>query len=427
MLLLTAAVIFVALVVLSMPIVFSLAVAGITGLWLGGYPMQQLPSALVSSSQSWVLLAIPAFIFAGNLMERCGMSHALVELARAMVGWVRGGLGMSVIIVAYFFSDICGSKMAEVSALGSSLMPPLTKAGYDRRDSASLIAAGTAMGMLVPPAIFMIVIAAVTNQSAVALFLAGFIPAAVVGLCLCVLVLIQAHLLGWPRDTETSWRRLLHAAKDAAVPMVIPVVILGGFYLGAFTATEAGAIVAFYSLIAARFYYRNVSWMQVLHIAYDSGVLTGVVIFLLAVATVFQYLMGLSGVPELLGHVLAPLESQHWLFLTGVALMTLLFGMLLEGLPAAVVLIPVVFPVATKIGIHPVHFDIVQTAAVGIGLFTPPMGVGLLMALRFAQVPVLQHARSYWPYLLALIAGMMLIICIPELSLFLPRSAGLIK
>jgi C4-dicarboxylate transporter DctM subunit len=115
-----------------MPIVFALAVAGIAGLWLGGYPMQQLSSALVSGSQSWVLLAIPAFVFAGNLMERCGMSHALVELARALVGWVKGGLGMSVIVVAYFFSDICGSKMAEVSALGSSLMPPLTRAGYDR-------------------------------------------------------------------------------------------------------------------------------------------------------------------------------------------------------------------------------------------------------------------------------------------------------
>src|SRR6516225_2044353 len=153
MLLLTVAGIFVAVALLSMPIVFALGVAGITGLWLGGYPLQQLSSALVSSSQSWVLLDIPAFVFAGNLMERCGMSHALVELARAMVGWVRGGLGMSVIVVAYFFSDICGSKVAEVSALGSSLMPPLTRAGYDRRDSASLIAAGTAMGMLVPPAI----------------------------------------------------------------------------------------------------------------------------------------------------------------------------------------------------------------------------------------------------------------------------------
>jgi len=419
--------VFLVLLVLSLPIVFCLGIAGVTGLWLGGYPMQQLGSSLIAASQSWVLLAIPSFVFAGSLMERAGMSHSLVELARALVGWLRGGLGMSVIVVSYFFSDICGSKMAEVSALSSALMPPLARAGYRPEDAASLIAAGTAMGMLVPPAIFMIVISSVTNQSAVALFLAGFIPAAIIGVCLCILVLIQAHVLGWPKDTALSWRRLLHASREAAVPMVIPVVILGGFYMGAFTATEAGAIVALYSLIAAVFYYRNVTWMQVLHIAYESGVLTGVVIFLLAVATIFQYLMGLSGVPELLGRLLAPLEVTQWLFLTGVAVMTMLFGMLLEGLPAAVVLIPVVFPIATKIGINPVHFDIVQTAAVGIGLFMPPMGVGLLMALRFADVTVFAHARHYWPYLIALLVGLMLIICIPELSLFLPRSAGFIK
>ena len=427
MILAATVVVFLVMLVLSLPIVFCLGIAGVTGLWLGGFPMQQLGSSLVAASQSWVLLAIPSFVFAGSLMERAGMSHSLVELARALVGWVRGGLGMSVIVVSYFFSDICGSKMAEVSALSSALMPPLARAGYRPEDAASLIASGTAMGMLVPPAIFMIVISAVTNQSAVALFLAGFIPAAVIGLCLCVLVLIQAHVLGWPKDTALSWRRLLRASREAAVPMVIPVVILGGFYLGAFTATEAGAIVALYSLLAAVFYYRNVTWMQVLYIAYESGVLTGVVIFLLAVATIFQYLMGLSGVPELLGQLLEPLEATHWLFLTGVAIMTMLFGMLLEGLPAAVVLIPVVFPIATRIGIHPVHFDIVQTAAVGIGLFMPPMGVGLLMALRFADVSVFTHARSYWPYLLALLVGLMLVICIPELSLFLPRSAGFIK
>src|ERR1700674_2566794 len=196
MLLAATAMVFVGFVALSMPIVFALGIAGIVGLALGGFPLQMLPSSLVAGSQNWVLLAIPSFVFAGTLMERCGMSHALVDLARALVGWLRGGLGMSVIVVSYFFSDICGSKMAEVSALGSALMPSLSRAGYRPEDSASLIAAGTAMGMLVPPAIFMIVIAAVTNQSAVTLFLAGFIPAAVVGLCLCVLVVIQAHVLG---------------------------------------------------------------------------------------------------------------------------------------------------------------------------------------------------------------------------------------
>jgi C4-dicarboxylate transporter DctM subunit len=427
MLLAMTALVFIVLVLLSMPIVFALGIAGIVGLVLGGFPLQMLPSSLVGGSQNWVLLAIPSFIFAGTLMERCGMSQALVELARALVGWVRGGLGMSVIVVSYFFSDICGSKMAEVSALGSTLMPPLRRAGYRPEDGASLIASGTAMGMLVPPAIFMIVIGDVTNTSVVALFLAGFIPAAVIGVCLCALVFIQARLLDWPKDTRPSWAFLLRAAREALVPMVVPVVILGGFYMGAFTATEAGAVVAFYSFCAARFYYRNVSWREMIDIAYESALLSAAVVFLLAVASIFQYLMGISGAPLFLAQILKPLSGTHWLFLTGVALMTMLFGMVLEGLPAAVVLIPVVFPIATKLGINPIHFDIVQTAAVGIGLFLPPLGVGLLMALRFAQIPVGQHARAYWPYVLALLVGLMLIICIPELSLFLPRSAGLVR
>src|SRR5713226_8584272 len=304
MLLAATAVVFVVLVLLSMPIVFALGIAGIVGLVLGGFPLQMLPSSLVGGSQNWVLLAIPSFVFAGTLMERCGMSHALVELARALVGWVRGGLGMSVIVVSYFFSDICGSKMAEVSALGSTLMPPLRRAGYRPEDGASLIAAGTAMGMLVPPAIFMIVIGDVTNTSVVALFLAGFIPAAVIGLCLCGLVFVQARLLGWPKDTRPSLQFLLRAARAATVPMVVPVVILGGFYLGVFTATEAGAVVAGFAVIAAKLHYRNVSFRDMLLIAYESALLTAAVVFLLAVATIFQYLMGVTGVPALLAEAL---------------------------------------------------------------------------------------------------------------------------
>src|SRR5947209_17078025 len=292
MLLTATAIVFVAFVALSMPIVFALGIAGIVGLALGGFPLQMLPSSLVAGSQNWVLLAIPSFIFAGSLMERCGMSHALVDLARALVGWLRGGLGMSVIVVSYFFSDICGSKMAEVSALGSTLIPALKRAGYRPEDAASLISAGTAMGMLVPPAIFMIVIGEVTNTSVVALFLAGFVPAATVGACLCLLVYIQAHVHGWPKDTRPSWAFLLSSLRRATVPLVVPVVILGGFYLGVFTATEAGAIVAFYAFLAARLYYRNVSWREMAQIAYESALLTAAVVFLLAVASVFPYLMG---------------------------------------------------------------------------------------------------------------------------------------
>jgi C4-dicarboxylate transporter DctM subunit len=306
-------------------------------------------------------------------------------------------------------------------------MPPLTRAGYDRRDSASMIAAGTAMGMLVPPAIFMIVIAQVTNTSAVALFVAGFVPALVMMICLMIVVYIRARMYDWPVDSRPSLKRLGHASLHAAVPMVVPFVILGGFILGIITATEAGAVVAAYAFLAAKLYYRNVSWRQMGEIAYDSAILTAAVVFLLAVASVYQYLMGVSGVPQMLGEVLGPLKAHPWLFLLGTASITVLFGMVLEGLPAAVVLIPVVFPIAEAMGIDPIHFNIVQTAAVGIGLFLPPMGVGLLMALRFANLSVGQHFRTYVPYMLALFVGLVLIACIPAISLTLPRIAGLIR
>src|SRR5438045_5607828 len=425
MLLAATGVVFVVLVALSVPIVFALGAAAVTGLVFGGYSLEMLASSLVGASQNWVLLAIPSFVFAGTVMERCGMANALVELARALVGRLRGWLGMSVIVVAYFFSDICGSKMAEVSALGSSLMPPLTRAGYDRRDSASLIASGTAMGRRVPPAGFMSVLAQVTNTSAVAPFVAGFIPALVIMVCLMAVVYIRARTNDWPVDRRPSLKALGHASLHAAVPMVVPFVILFGFIFGVITATEAGAVVAGYAVAAAKLYYRNVSWRDMGKIAYDSAILTAAVVFLLAVASVYQYLMGVSGVPQMLGEVLGPLKAHHWAFLLGTALITVLFGMVLEGLPAAVVLIPVVFSIAEAMGIDPIHFNIVQTAAVRIGLFLPPLGVRLLMPLRFANMALGEHFRTYIPYMLALFAGLILIICIHEISLPSPRLAGL--
>jgi tripartite ATP-independent transporter DctM subunit len=419
--------VFFSLLLLSMPIIFALGAAAAIGLIVGGYPLEVLAGSVISGAQSWVLLAIPSFIFAGLLMERCGMSHTLVDLARAMVGWLPGGLGMSVVAVSYLFSDLCGSIIAEVSTLSSVLMKPMRSAGYKAEDAASLVAAGASMGMLVPPAIFMIVIAVVTNVSPVALFLAGFIPAAVMAVCLCTLVLIKARKEGWPRDVDPSFPKFLTALRAAIVPLMVPFLIFGGLYSGAFTTTEAGAVVALFSIVVARFYYRNVSWRDIFDVAYDSGILTGAVIFLTAVATIYQYLLGVTGVPKVLSDILLPLQSAPWLFLIGVAAITMLIGMVLEGLPAAVLFVPVVYPIAVKLHIDPIHFCIVQTAAVGVGLFMPPLGIGLLVALRFAKLNVLQHAPHYWPYATTLVIGLLLIIFFPEISLILPRSAGFIR
>src|SRR5882724_307472 len=418
---------FIVLVALSTPIVFALGLSCMVGLVLGNFSLQKLPSALVADSQSWVLLAVPPFVFAGSLMERCGMSYALVDLARALVGWVRGGLGLSVVVAEYFFSGISGSTIADVSAIGSMLTPPMLRAGYKPEHAVSLVASATAMGILVPPAIFMIVLAQITDTSVVGIFLGGFIPAAVTAACLMTVIFIQAHRLGWPKDERPTWPKFVEAGKASLVPLVVPVVIVLGFFFGVFTATEAGALVAAYAMAAALFYYKNVTWREMMGLIYESALLTAAVIFLLAVASIYQFLMGMLGVPRMLGELLGPLQGTPWLFLVAVSLIVIMFGMVLEGLPAAVVLVPVVFPIAKAIGIHPVHFNIVLTAAVGIGLFLPPIGVGLLMALRFANITVGQHFRAYWPYLSALIVGLFLLILFPEITLFLPRQAGVVR
>jgi len=418
---------FIVLAALSMPIVFALGLSGFLGLLIGNFSLQKLPSSLVAGTQHWVLLAIPTFVFAGNLMERCGMSYALVNLARALVGWVRGGLGMSVVLAEYFFSGISGSTIADVSAIGAMLTPPMLRAGYKPEHAVSLVASATAMGILVPPAIFMIVLGQITDTSVVGIFLGGFIPAAVTALCLMSVIVLQAHRLGWPKDERPTWPKFVEAGKASLVPLVVPIVIVLGFFFGVFTATEAGALVAAYAMAAALFHYRNVTWREMLVLVYESALLTAAVIFLLAVASIYQFLMGMLGVPRMLGELLGPLQSTPWLFLLAVSVIVILFGMVLEGLPAAVVLVPVIYPIAKEIGIHPVHFNIVLTAAVGIGLFLPPIGVGLLMALRFANISVGRHFKAYWPYVTALFVGLLLLIVFPEITLFLPRRAGVIR
>src|SRR5688572_10918715 len=245
-----------------MPIVFALGLSGFVGLLIGNFSLEKLPSSLVAGTQHWVLLAIPTFVFAGNLMERCGMSYALVNLARVLVGWVRGGLGMSVVLAEYFFSGISGSTIADVSAIGSMLTPPMLRAGYKPEHAVSLVASATAMGILVPPAIFMIVLGQITDTSVVGIFLGGFIPAAVSAICLMTVIFVQAHRHGWPKDQRPTWPVFTVALKGALVPLVVPIVIVLGFFFGVFTATEAGALVAAYAIAAAFFYYKNVTGRQ---------------------------------------------------------------------------------------------------------------------------------------------------------------------
>lgn len=420
-----AAIGFILLVLLGLPVVFALALSGVLGLLLGNFELSKLPSSMIAGADSFVLLAIPSFVFAGTLMERCGMSDRLVDLARTLVGGMRGGLGMTTVAAEYLFSGVSGSSVADVSAIGSMLTPPMLKAGYKPEHAVSIVAAASGVGILVPPAIFMIVIGTLTNTSIIGIFLGGFIPALVMSVILMAVIYWQAVRFNWPTDTRPSVHSFLLALRRALIPLFVPAVMLVGFRFGVFTATEAGGIIAFYALVVALLIYRNVSLKEVLRVTEESALTTGAVVLLLGAATVYQFLMGIAGVPQAVGRALGPLESTPWLFLIAVAVIAMFFGMVMEGLPAAVILLPVLFPTAQTIGVHPIHFNIVLTAAVGVGLFMPPIGVGLLIALRFGNLSVTQHMPHYWPYAGALLLGLLAVIVVPELTLWLPRSAGI--
>ncbi len=424
MLLSFAALAFIVFVVMGTPIVFALGASGALGLYLGGFDLGKLPSSMIAGADSFVMLAIPSFIFAGTLMERCGMSYQLIALARSLVGWMRGGLGMTTVAAEYLFSGISGSSIADVSAIGAMLTPPMLKAGYKPEQAVSIVAAATGMGILVPPAIFMIVIGTMTSTSIVGIFLGGFIPAFAMSAIIMAVIYWQAVKFNWPTDARPDLRVFLHALRNSLIPMFVPIVMLVGFRFGIFTATEAGAIIAFYSLVVALFVYRNVGIKEVIRVAEDSAIMSAAVVLLMGSAGVYQFLMGMAGVPQAIGSLLMPLRDQPWLFLMVVALIVAFFGMVMEGLPAAVILLPVLFPTAKAIGINPIHFNIVITAAVGAGLFMPPIGVGLLIALRFGNLSVTRHMPHYWPYAAALALGVLVIILVPELTLWLPHSAG---
>lgn len=420
-----AVVLFVLLFLLGLPIAFNMGISGAVALLMEGHPLSLVAMRLVSAAKPWVLLAVPTFIFAGLLMERCGISYRLVDLARATVGWIKGGLGMSVVGAELLFSGVSGSTIADVSAIGSIMTPPMLKAGYKPEHAVSLVASATALGILIPPAIYMIVVGTMTNTSVVGIFLGGVIPGIVLGLLMIAFIFFQAHRLGWPTDVHPSLSLFLQALRRAAIPLVIPAVIIGGFRFGLFTATEAGAITAGYALLVALVVYRNISLMNIARIALDSAVTTAVIVLLLGAASIFAFLLGVAQVPEAFKELMSPLEVAPWAYLLVISLLAVLFGLFMEGLPAAVLMLPVIFPTAQTIGIHPIHFLVVLTLATGIGLFLPPTGVGLLMALRFANLPMTQQFKAYVPYILVLILGLLITVFLPELSLWLPRGAGI--
>src|SRR5437773_724133 len=374
---------------------------------------------------SFVLLAIPLFFLAGALMGTGGIAVRLVVFAQALVGWIRGGLAMAVVIAEYIFSGISGSTIADVSAIGSTMIPPMTRAGYRPEQAVSVVAAASAMGILVPPCILMIVIGAIANVSVAALFVGGFIPALVLAVAIMAYIYWDARREGIALPQRTTAVGLWRVFRGALIPLGLPVIIFGGILGGVMTPTEAAAVAVFYAAIVGLFVYREIRWSQLPEILIQSAVVTANVCFLLATAAVVAWILVVQQVPASLAHAMAAVEAGQAGFLVMTAVLFILMGAVLEGLPAVVIVLPTFLPVVKQLNIDLVHYCIVVVAATGIGLFLPPIGVGLFISCAIANITVDRVVRPMLPYVLFLCIGLLFVILVPWFTLVLPRLFGL--
>ena len=296
----------------------------------------------------------------------------LVRLAQVLVGWIRGGLSMAVVVAEYIFSGISGSTVADVSAIGSTMIPPMLKAGYSKEQAVAVVSAASAMGILVPPCILMIVIASVANVSVAALFAAGFLPAVVIALAIMIYIWLDARRSGIEARAHVTWAAIRHAFLDAIIPLGLPAIIFGGILGGAVTPTEAAVLAVVYAFIVGLFVYREIKWRDLPGLLIQSAVVTAAVCFLLGTAAVVAWVLAIQQVPQLLLNAMLTVPGGNVVFLVLTSVLFILLGAVLEGLPAVVILLPTFMPVVTRLGIDLVHYSTVVVAATGIGLFLPP-------------------------------------------------------
>ena len=417
---------FAVLLLLAVPVAFTIGMAGFLGLWWSGsYPLTVIVQQAFLSVDSFVLLAIPLFILAGSFMETGGIAVRLVRFAQALVGWIRGGLAMAVVVAEYIFSGISGSTIADVSAIGATMIPPMVRAGYKPEQAVSIVAAASAMGILVPPCILMIVIGAIANVSVAALFIAGLLPAVVLALAIMGYIYYDASRGGMAPPQPISFREVWVSFVHALIPLGLPAIIFGGILGGIVTPTEAAAVAVFYSAIVGLFVYKEIRWSDLPRILIDSAVITASVCFLLAVAAVVAWMLAVAQVPAQVLQAMQAVSAGPVAFLVLTALLFILLGAVLEGLPAVIILLPTFLPVVKQLNVDLVHFSIVVVAATGIGLFLPPIGVGLFISCGIAGIGVDKVMRPMMPYIGFLCLGLLLVILFPQITLVLPRLFGL--
>ena len=412
---------------IGVPVAFALGLSTVTALLVSGsFPMLVLLKETFTGIDSFPLMAVPFFILAAELMSGGSLTDVLLRFAGQFVGHKRGGLGYTNVVALTFFSGISGSALADAAGPGSMMIRMMDKAGYDRAYAAALTAATAIVGPIIPPSIIMIIYAlADDNVSVGALFVAGLLPGLLIAVAMCTVNWYVSKKRNYRGDGENPTRtEILRTTWRALPAILLPVLILGGMRAGWFTPTEASVVAVFYALVCGKYVYGTLKWSAVPDILWRSALLTASVLIIIAMSASFAWVLTIEGVPQAVANWISDMQLSQWTFLIVINIFLLLFGIFIEPLPGVMVLVPILAPVAAKVGIDPTHFAMVVIFNLTLGMITPPVGGLLFVTSNVSRVPMSALTRELVPFLYAHGVVLLLLTFVPALSTWLPHEMG---
>ncbi|PKO40874.1 MAG: C4-dicarboxylate ABC transporter permease [Betaproteobacteria bacterium HGW-Betaproteobacteria-6] len=415
------------LMLTGMPISISLGLTVMTFLFgMTDVPLESVALKLFTGIEKFEIMAIPFFIVAGNFLTHGGVAKRMINFASAMVGHWYGGLGLAGVVACALFAAVSGSSPATVVAIGSILLPAMVKAGFPNRFGAGVISTSGALGILIPPSICMVMFSVATNTSVGALFMAGVIPGLALALTLGGVTWYRARKYNYPRQPKASWGERWVAFRGSVWGLLLIFVVMGGIYSGIFTPTEAAAMSAVYAFICAIFIYKDMGLKDVPKVLLNSANMSAMLLYIITNAVLFSFIMTNEGIPQTLADWMLNQGFGVITFLLAVNVILLLAGNFME--PSSIVLIfaPLLFPVAVALGVHPIHFGILMVVNMEVGMCHPPVGLNLYVASGITKMGITELTVAVWPWLLSMLCFLGLVTYWPGLSLWLPRSLGML-
>lgn len=414
---------FFVLLVLRVPITFTLAVSSIITAWYLDVPMMAITQRMVQGVKSFSLLAIPFFILAGEIMSRGGISRRLIEFSNVLIGRVRGGLAQVNVLASMFFGGISGSAVADVSSVGTIMIPVMKQKGYDADYSTAVTVTSACQGIIIPPSHNMIIYSLAAGGVSVGrLFLGGFVPGVLLGLALMGISYVIAVKRGYPKERKYTLKEAAVVTKDAVLGLMTAVIIIGGVISGIFTATESAAIATLYAFVITFFVYREIPLRAFPKILLNTLKTLAMVMSLIAAASAFGYLLAFLQIPAKATELLLSITTSKVALLLLINVLLLLLGMIMDMAPLILITTPILYPVVVgALGLHPVHFGIVMMLNLGIGLATPPVGSAMFVGCAVGKISIEKAARAMVPFYITMVGVLMLVTFVPQIVMFIPN------